>query len=353
MNARTRRGAVVVTAAVAVCGVATAAVAYYGVTSTSSNAAVTVATLARAGSPAAAVTNATTVAVSWTIPGGQLPGATYAVVNTTDGHQVCTVATNACTDTAALPGAVNAYTVTTALPGTSWTTAATAFATPAPTPDALAVTGSTGAALTTVTAGTAFGVRVTARKWNGTAVVTDTTYAGTKTVAWSGLSASPNGNIPVYPATSVAFTAGASTTALNVTTYAAGAATLAVAEGPRSGGATFTVAPAGAVLRFTSATPSCASGSISISASGGTFGAKVSRDTDAYGNTVALSGTPAITLSGSPASKGSFSPSSVTYAAGAAESPAFTWTASGANPSVVLTAAAAGFTAATCTAKQS
>ncbi len=352
MTRRLRRTAVVATAAVATVSVATAAAAYYALTSTQANASFTAATLAAAGSPAATATDPTTVTLSWTPPSGQLAGAAYAVTNTTDNHAVCTVTTATCTDTAALPGTVNTYAVTTALPGTAWTTTPTAFATPAATPDLLALTTTTGGAIGPVTAGTAFGLKVTAKKWSAGSLVTDTAYTGTKALAWSGLSASPGGTAPVYPAASVAFTSGASTTALNATAYAAGSATLTATEGARRGSASFTVAAAIGVLRFTSATPSCATGTITISASGGTFVAKVSRDRDAYGNTVTLTGTPTVTLSAAPASKGSFAPTSLTFASGAAETASFTWTASGSNPSVVLTAASAGLTSARCSAKQ-
>lgn len=354
MTGRRRRVAVVTVSTVAALSVATGAIAYYALTSTQSNVPLTVATLASATSPGATVVDAATVQLSWTLPGGQMPGAVYAVTNTTDGHVVCTVATASCTDTAALPGTVNSYAITTTLPGTSWTSAATAFATATATPAVLVLTTTSGGALGPATAGTAFALRVTAKRWSGGALVADTSYAGTKTLVWSGLATSPGGMAPAYPATSVAFASGASTTTLNVTAYAAGTATLTATEGARSGSATFVVSAAAAALRYTSATPSCASGNVTISASGGTFIAKVSRDKDAYGNTATLSGTPTVALSAAPASKGTFSTTSLTFASGAGETSAsFTWTASGSNPSVVVTAAAAGMASATCTLRQS
>jgi hypothetical protein len=354
MSRRLRRGAVAAAAAIAVGSVAAGAAAYYALTSTQASATFAVPALSPPTSPAASAGGPTTVALSWTAPATQLPGARYSVTNTTDGHAVCTVSGTTCTDTAALPGTVNAYAIAATLPGTSWTTAAAAFQTSTATPDALALTTTSGGALGPVTAGTAFGLRVTARRWNGSALVTDTAYAGPKTIAWSGLAAAPNGAIPVYPATSVAFTSGASTTALNATAFAAGAATLTATEGARTGSASFAVNAAGGVLRFTSAAPSCAAGSIAISAAGGTFTAKVSRDTDAYGNAVTVSGTPTVSLSAAPASKGTFSTATLTYAAGAGETAvSFTWTASSANPSVVITAATPGLGSATCSVKQS
>ena len=348
MSTRLRRPAVVVLAAAVALSVATAAAAYYAVTSTQANATFTAATLLNALSPSASVTDPMTVALSWTLPSGQLGGAAYTVTNTTDNHAVCTVTTSSCTDTAALPGTVNSYTIAATLPGTAWTTSSTSFASAA-TPDLLAVTNLSGP----VTAGTAFSLKVTAQKWTAGALGTDTAYTGTKTLAWTGLASSPNGNAPAYPVTSVSFSSGASTTALTATAYAAGTATLSVSEGARRGSLSFAVAAAAGVLRYTSATPSCATGNITISGTGGTFVAKVSRDKDAYGNAAALTGTPTVTLTAAPSSKGSFSPASLTFASGAAETAAsFTYTASGTNPSVVLTAASSGLASATCTAKQ-
>ncbi len=103
-----RRAVTVATATVGVVSLATAAFAYYALTSTQATATYTVPSLAAAASPLASATDPTTVAVSWTAPAAQLPGASYVVTNTTDDHTVCTVVTTSCTDTAALPGTVNA-----------------------------------------------------------------------------------------------------------------------------------------------------------------------------------------------------------------------------------------------------
>lgn len=101
------------------------------------------------------------------------------------------------------------------------------------------------------TAGTQFTVTsLTARDaYNNVA----TGYAGTKTIVWSGPSNAPNGTAPTFPATSVAFTAGVSTTTLNATLVKAESATLTASQtaGP-SGSASITVNPGSASkLAFT------------------------------------------------------------------------------------------------------
>src|SRR5207302_909245 len=95
----------------------------------------------------------------------------------------------------------------------------------------------------TPTAGTSFTATITAHDLYDNTV---TSYSGTKTVAWSGLSTSPApaGQAPSYPTTSVAFTSGASTTTLTATAYAAGSNTLTATESGKSGSASLTVAVA-------------------------------------------------------------------------------------------------------------
>jgi type II secretory pathway pseudopilin PulG len=81
-------------------------------------------------------------------------------------------------------------------------------------------------------------------------------YSGNHTIAWSGAMTSPGGNAPAYPATTVSFTNGVSTTALSVTLYDAAANTLtASATSPTvSGSGTITVSPR-AATGFTLANP--------------------------------------------------------------------------------------------------
>src|SRR5438034_432324 len=93
---------------------------------------------------------------------------------------------------------------------------------------------------TTPTAGTSLTAPLSAHDLYDNVV---TTYAGTKTVAWSALSTSPApaSQAPSYPTTSVAFASGASTTTLTATAYAASSNTLTATESGHSGSASLTV----------------------------------------------------------------------------------------------------------------
>ncbi|HEX8003367.1 MAG TPA: hypothetical protein VF519_11805 [Mycobacteriales bacterium] len=342
-----KRGAVVATAAVAVVAVAGSAWAYFALASNTDTGGFTARSLTEALTPAGAPASSTSVTVTWSLPASQVPGAQYVVTNTVDNHTACTVASTvtSCTDTAAVPGVANTYRIAAALSGSSWTSTGTTFTTAA-TPPLLVIARTTSTALV---AGTAFPVNVTAKK--GSPLVTDASYTGNKTVAWSGFTNSPDGTAPVYPATTLAFSGGVSAT-VNVTTFTAGSQTLSVTSGSSSGSATYTVSAAGAALRFTSGTPSCDSGSITIDTAGATFTAKVSRDQDVYGNTASFSGLSNGPVTLSPTSKGTFSPTTVSFANnGAKESGAFTYTRSG-NGNVTLTAALTGYVSGTCSAKQ-
>ncbi len=100
-------------------------------------------------------------------------------------------------------------------------------------------------AATPATAGTAItGITLTAEDAGGNTV---TTYAnGNHTVAWSGATTSPGGNAPTYPAGTVSFTNGVSTTALSATLDDAGPNTLTATSAGISGSANITVSPAAA-----------------------------------------------------------------------------------------------------------
>ena len=104
------------------------------------------------------------------------------------------------------------------------------------------------------TAGTAFNVKVTAiDEWGNTAK----SYAGSKTLVWSGPSNSPSGQAPSYPstATTVIFTAGAGT-ATTIKLYDAQSTTLTATEGTIAGATgTFTIKVA-ATKKFSVPTPS-------------------------------------------------------------------------------------------------
>jgi hypothetical protein len=159
----------------------------------------------------------------------------------------------------------------------------------------------------------------------------------------------------VYPATSVAFTNGVSTTALNATAFTSGSQTLMVNQGSSTGSGTFTIANANPILRLSSDSPSCSSGTITITQSG-TYTGRVTRlAEDTYGNTATFSGTPTVTVSVPNNAKGSVAGGSLTFGSGTAAetSAAFTYTASGKDTNgVTLTATATGYAPATCLIKQ-
>jgi hypothetical protein len=119
----------------------------------------------------------------------------------------------------------------------------------------LAVTVSAGATkklafsgLGEVVAGSAFGVTLTASDEYGN---TTTSYAGTKTLSWSGPASSPSGRAPEYPstATSVTFTSGVGKPT-GIKLFAAGATTLTVKEGTLEPSSTSLTVQAGAFKRI-------------------------------------------------------------------------------------------------------
>jgi hypothetical protein len=100
------------------------------------------------------------------------------------------------------------------------------------------------------TAGTAFNVTVTALDaWHNTAK----SYAGAKTLTWSGPSSSPSGQAPSYPAT-VTFTTGAGTASIKL--YDAQSTTLKAKEGTLEGVTGVFTVKAGATKKFSVPTPS-------------------------------------------------------------------------------------------------
>src|SRR5207302_80290 len=118
----------------------------------------------------------------------------------------------------------------------------------------------------TPTAGTSFTATLTAHDLYDNTV---TSYSGTKTVTWSGLSTSPApaSQAPSYPTTSVAFTSGASTTTLTATAYASGANTLTATESGKSGSASLTVSVAAASKLAFSTQPTTTTSTNTISPS--------------------------------------------------------------------------------------
>ena len=151
--------------------------------------------------------------------------------------------------------------------------------------------------LGTQTAGTQFGVSITAiDTWGNTA----TGYAGTKTLTFSGPASSPGGTSPKYPTNgSVTFTAGTATA--NVTLYNASTTTnLTATAGAVTGSTgTFTVSPAG-TSAFNVANPG-------TQTAGTQFGVSITA-IDAWGNTTpSYTGNQTLTFSG-PALAGGTAP---------------------------------------------
>jgi hypothetical protein len=294
---------------------------------------------------AATATSSSTVNVTWAGPGPASPTPTQYVVRRTapTAATVCAVGgtTFACPDSGLSP--VTTYTYTVEARIGAWSSGPTAgFQATTPAPPAFTVVPTSG----TRSAGTAFNVVLTATT-NG--VTTDPSYVGAHTVTFSGPHASPSGATPSYPAT-VTFSSGVGVA--SVTLAAAETTALNVTDGTRTGSATVTVAPAAsAKLAFSSSTPSCASGSVTVGA-GGSFTSKVTVY-DRYGNPVPQATTIPITLSRSP-KQGTLSPTSVSVPTSASESSyALTYTRPvQAAASVTVTAAGSGLTSATCSVQK-
>lgn len=187
-------------------------------------------------SPPAAATATTlgsgAIQVAWTPATTQLAGAQYQVVRTGGPGSpvvVCTESvsvTTSCVDAGLALGTAYDYQVRAVLHAWRSTPVAAAATTAVPT---LAITlgGST------TVAGAPLGVtRVEALFGAGV----DTTYAGTKTMLWSGLASSPAAStLPIYPGGTITFVdgvaeAGSGFTPSTVTTYAAGTNTLWLRE---------------------------------------------------------------------------------------------------------------------------
>lgn len=137
----------------------------------------------------------------------------------------------------------------------------------------------------TAAAGAAQQVSVTAQDAYGN---TATGYGGGRTLTWSGLSTSPGGKAPSYPANPVTFTGGVATE-LSIVDYDAQATTLTVGDGSISGtSASFTVT-AGGLAQFAIA-------QAGAQTSGVAFAVTVTAQ-DAYGNTT-NTGTTSLAFSG-------------------------------------------------------
>ena len=122
----------------------------------------------------------------------------------------------------------------------------------------------------TPTAGVTFSVTVTAADTYGNI---DTTYAGAKTLSWSGGVTSPGGNAPSYPANPITFTSGVVTGSVKL--YAAGSNTLTVTQSALSGSTTVTVGRGASAFTVTPSTSTPNAGTqFSVTLTAG----------DAYGN---------------------------------------------------------------------
>ncbi len=264
-------------------------------------------------SVAAGATSDTSIHVTWAAPaGGSVTPTQYVVARTAPTPAtVCTVGsgTLACDDTGLADSTTYTYTVS-ARVGANWSSGASAPASATtPTPGPFVVTIGSGSQ----TAGTAFPVTIRATT-NG--VATDPTYAGAKTIVFSGPATSPSGTAPSYPAT-VTFTGGVGTT--TITLFAAESTTVHATEGSRTGAENVSVgAGTPTQLRYSSSNPDCSSGSASV---GGNrrFTSRVTQY-DAYLNPKVQSGSSrTVSLSASP-NIGSFNRTSLTINSGSSES---------------------------------
>lgn len=156
------------------------------------------------------------------------------------------------------------------------------------------------------TAGKAFEETITAKDAWGNAA----TYSGTKTIAFSGPTNSPNGTKPAYPA-SVVFTSGTGTA--QITLSNAQSTTLTAKEGSVSGtSATFSVgAAAPSALTFAT---------IGAQIAGVPFNVSLTASaTDAFGNAASYEGTKTIAFKGpeaSPSGKEPAYPATVNFSGG-------------------------------------
>ncbi len=261
---------------------------------------------------AASAKSSSSVDITWDAPGPASATPSQYLVRRTapTTAPVCTVdrSTFTCRDNGL--DAATTYTYTVEARIGSWSSGETpGFQARTPLPPAFTVTPAPD-----TTAGTTFSIGLTATT---DGVTRDTTYSGPHVLTFSGPSASPDGDVPTYPAT-VTFSAGIGVA--SVTLVAAESAVLTVSDGTRNGTAPVIVAAAASNrLTFTNSTPSCSSGSVTVG-SRGSFTSKVTV-VDAYGNPVEQAAATLIAISRSPA-LGSLTPKSLTVAKGGSESTA-------------------------------
>jgi hypothetical protein len=155
----------------------------------------------------------------------------------------------------------------------------------------------------TATAGTPVtGVTLTAQDSDGNTV---TSYTGSKTITWTGPTNSPKPTAPTLPSGTVSFTAGVSTTSLNVTFTDAGTQTLEANDGSaHTGSATTTVsgaAPASLVLAncVVAGSSQACNGTYTLAANS-TMVADV-QALDQYGNAATITSTITMTVTSTAA----------------------------------------------------
>jgi hypothetical protein len=254
-----------------------------------------------------------TITIGWT-PGVQPAGAPvqYQVVRSSgpgSPDTVCTVGsgTPSCQDTGLVAGTTYGYSITAVLD--NWqSTSVTASATTAIPTLALALSSSS------TTAGEAVTVQNVSAMVDG---AVDTTYTGTKTIDWSGLSNGPLGQAPSYPSGSVTFVNGVAALTgpgSSFSDFEAGNPRLTATDTAATtvtGQAALTVQPA-AASSFVLPTPS--------TQSAGTAFDETITAMDAYGNTAGgFGGAQAITFGGpstSPDGTATSYPDSVTFTDG-------------------------------------
>jgi len=160
----------------------------------------------------------------------------------------------------------------------------------------------------TQTAGTSFGVSITAGDPYGNKV---TSYTGSQTLAFSGPSNAPNGQAPAYPA-SATFSSGVASA--TVTLYDAQSTALTVTQGSTTGTSSqFAVQGAATAASFSVANPG-------NQTAGAAFNVSVTA-VDQWGNTASgYSGSKTLTFSGpsnAPGGQAPSYPSTVTFSSGA------------------------------------
>jgi hypothetical protein len=196
------------------------------------------------------------------------------------------------------------------------------------------------------TAGSAFTVTLTAQDAGGNTVVG---YTGSRTINWTGPTASPNGTTPTLPVTTVNFVNGVSTTTLSATLFAAGSNALTATSAGVAGSTSLNVLPGPLGLSFSKPCSAFDTKKGSGMSNGKTT-VTIQRGTDRYANPVADpgAGNPVVvTLGGS---NGTWSPAGpVTLPGGTTTTGNETWTnANSATSTATPTASAPGYASASC-----